>query len=85
MIKAWCADVTEYEAGWGSRSDGWVIAKTYQDLKAIEEDFRESGTYELFYRMDNYQEVLLEDDEYFNNIKRDGIWTDNKPVMYRVV
>ena len=50
-----CIPVIEYEAGWGSKQDGYMVGFTIEDLKERQKDFERgnTGSYGLYYERPN--------------------------------
>lgn len=58
---------TEYEAGWGSKPDGFILAETFEACEAEINRVEGMGSHEIFWRYSKPEEVYCEDETY-NNI-----------------
>ena len=64
MKTLYIANCTEYEAGWGSRPDGFKLALTLEVMTAQILNDNQLGSHLCYWRHDEPQEVLCEDDIY---------------------
>lgn len=69
--------ITEYEAGWGSRDEGYIIAGSVEALKQREDEFEKNKSYELFYVMDNPIKIALNKEGIRALTDRPYIWVDH--------
>lgn len=53
------AALTEYEAGWGQRPDGYILADTEEAGKLLKNKIESYGSYECFTRASEFQQVIL--------------------------
>lgn len=86
MKKFYISECTEYEAGWGSRPDGFIIAEDLEDLKsAIVKG--STGDRDLFWRYSEPREIFCELKTYRDLIKKindDKIINLNKSERYKL-
>jgi len=79
MKSFYMAYSTEYEEGWGQRPDGFVIAKTKNDIETHINKIEDMGTMSCFWEYERPFEVFCEDETYEKIIKDMG---DNNAVEY---
>lgn len=56
------ASLTEFEAGWGQRPDGYILADSLEDGKKTQKEIESQGSYECFVRAGEFQQVFLTED-----------------------
>ncbi len=61
---------TEYEAGWGSRPDGFILTEEKSIIEAEIEKVFTQGSYECYWRYSSIDKVIC-DEETWNKIKND--------------
>lgn len=73
MKKLFLTYCTEYESGWGSKSDGFVIAETLEACKTEINRVESMGSSEIFWRYSEPEEVYCEEETYnkIMTMKRD--------------
>ena len=64
MKTLYISHCTEYEAGWGSKSDGVLIGKTVEAMKKRIDELYENESYEIFWRYTDPEEVKCDDKTY---------------------
>lgn len=53
------ASLTEFEAGWGQRPDGYILADTLNEAEALKKEIEERGSYQCYVRAGDIKQVLL--------------------------
>lgn len=78
MPALYCGQVTEYELGWGSRPDGWLVATTRSGYEAKQQEIHDQGDYELFYRASSPTLVHVTDEFFAKVAATEGqaMWTN---------
>lgn len=71
--------VVEYEAGWGSRHDGYLYAVDSESFKAKKAEV-EQGGYEDFDRVDDPDTILVSEEDWNEVNEHEGhaVWMDRK-------
>ncbi|AFH14914.1 hypothetical protein LU11_gp383 [Pseudomonas phage Lu11] len=71
--------VTESEAGWGSRFDGYLIALTEEAFNARAEKIKAAGSYQEFSYVDGPPKVCIITEEMHKQLVEHGtVWTNDK-------
>lgn len=73
MKKLFMSDCTEYEAGWGSKPDGFILADSLEACEAEINRVENLGSREMFWRYSKPVEVFCEDETYakYQSMKRE--------------
>jgi len=72
MKSFYLANCTEYEAGWGQRPDGFMIAFTLEAITAQILIENQRGSPNYYWRHDEPQEVFCDDEIYEGLVKDMG-------------
>lgn len=56
------ASLTEFEAGWGQRLDGYILADTLEDAEIKKKEIEDGGSYQCYVRAGDIKQVLLTDE-----------------------
>ena len=74
MKKLYLSYCTEYESGWGSKPDGFLLADTLEASEAEIKRVESAGSHEIFWRYTKPEEVYCEDETYTKimGMKREG-------------
>lgn len=76
---AYYNSVTEYEAGWGNRPDGYLIAKTKEQFIAKAADIKAAGSYAEFSSVNGEPKMCLVTDDMAQQLEANGtVWTNKK-------
>ena len=73
MKRLFLSDCTEYESGWGSKPDGFILADTLEACKDEINRVEKMGSGEIFWRYTEPVEVYCEDETYakYQSMKRE--------------
>jgi hypothetical protein len=65
---------TEYEAGWGSKPDGFILADNLEACEAEIKRVEDIGSHEMYWRYSKPEEVFCEDETYakYESLKPEG-------------
>lgn len=77
-----CSSVTKHELSWGSRPDGYIVARTQADFDAKVKELHAKPGVNYVWRVDNPQGTLrlISDEQYFELFAHvDVQWTDTYP------
>lgn len=76
---AYFSRVTEYEAGWGNRPDGFLIAKTEALFTERAKSIKAAGTYAEFSSVDHGPKLCKVTEEMHKQLEVKGtVWTNDK-------
>lgn len=70
MKKIYISYCTEYEAGWGQRPDGFILADDLAIIQNYVEEKNKDGKPDYFWRYSEPKEVWCIDDDYVGLLKR---------------
>lgn len=78
---AYFNSVTERESGWGSRPDGYLVAKTKEQFVTKAAKIKAAGSYQEFSSVDGEPRLCLITDEMAAKLEaaeEGAIWTNDK-------
>lgn len=64
MKKLYIAHCTEFELGWGSRPDGFILTEDFAIINNEIKEQYQKGSREIFWRYDEPEEIFCEDSNY---------------------
>lgn len=68
------AEVTEYEAGWGQRNDGYLLANSQENFEAGKKNVENGGSYECFSRVGTKKLMTIKPEMYAKVKEKGFIW-----------
>lgn len=83
---AYYSSVTEYEQGWGSRHDGYLVALSLDDFKTKQNEIEKAGEYTCYSRIDNKPKLceITEEMEILLNENSKVVWTGKNKTEWLV-
>lgn len=82
-VKAYYTSVTEFEAGWGQRHSGFIIALSKENLNKGINFVNNNGDYSLYFRNDNEGKICFISQKMADSIK-EYRWTDDKKATWLI-
>jgi hypothetical protein len=76
MKKGYYSEVTEYEAGWGNKPDGFVVGTTKEQIIAEKARIEKDPSYDLYWIVDTEINLCILTEEGYKNLKNEekGQW-----------
>lgn len=76
---AYFNSVREYEAGWGNRHDGYLVAKTKEQFNAKAAEIKAAGSYAEYSTVEGPATLCIVTDEMAKTLEEKGaVWLNGK-------